>query len=372
MDHRKMRFYLAPMEGITGYIYRNAVRDFYGKDIDRYFSPFVTYHTKRILNTHEREDLRPDHNRGLCLIPQILTNDDKEFLTISHFLKEEYGYDEVNLNFGCPSGTVVSKGRGAGFLAHPDELEKFLYEIFEHAETKISIKTRIGMNDKSVFPELLGIYSQFPLSELIIHPRLRKDMYNGKPDIESFINALGTVRCPVCYNGDIYSVMDYDRLVTMADKTVTGGTDHEASVGADDSADSITEITDNTVTGLQAVMCGRGMISHPYLLSELAAAERGVQAADAQDGEHGADGRRDSACTGAGNVKRLREFHDRIVADYMLCYEGDGGLVLRKMKEIWTYMIAGFPGCGHAFKELCKSRNMVQYSAAVTVIFGSR
>lgn len=364
------------MEGITGYIYRNAVREFYGCGIDRYFSPFVTFHQKRVLNNHECEDLRPDHNKGIELIPQILTNNAAEFLSISHYLKEEYGYGEVNLNLGCPSGTVASKGKGAGFLEHTPELERFLDEIFAHAETKISIKTRIGMNDNEVFPELIRIYSHLPMAELIIHPRIRRQMYNGVPDVDSFISALGCGSYPICYNGDIYSVADYDTLVTKVREKI---------------------IPENE--GFQAVMCGRGMISHPYLLSELSAVRRNNKTD--HDDHNACSGNNkkidhdvcssnskkidNDVCSGNNSksssngtvddmhdIRRLRAFHDRIVSDYMECYNGDDGLVLRKMKEIWTYMIAEFPDSAKSFKELCKSHSMTQYNAAVTVIFGSR
>ena len=64
---------------------------------------------------------------------------------------QEYGYNEVNLNLGCPSKTVVTKGRGAGFLDRPDELDKFLDEIFRKCDVKISIKTRLGMDAPDEF-----------------------------------------------------------------------------------------------------------------------------------------------------------------------------------------------------------------------------
>ena len=318
------------MEGITGYVYRNAISDFYGRGVSRYFSPFVTYHPKRILNTHERMDLCPENNKKITLIPQILTNNTDEFFEITHFLKEEYGYSEVDLNMGCPSGTVVSKGRGAGFLADPDGLEKFLYEIFEHTEMKVSVKTRIGYSDRSEFPELMRIYSQFPLSELIIHPRLRTDLYNGSPDVDLFMQSFSYGDYPICYNGDIDSREKYDSLVTKI---------HSAAG------------EDAGIQRLSAVMCGRGMIARPYLIEELSGESDDVASED---------------------VHRLRDFHDRIIADYMEAYDGDGLLTLKKMKEIWTYMRADFPGCDRQLKELFKARDMSHYNAAVSVLFSSR
>ena len=178
-----MKFYLAPLEGITGYIYRNALHDFYGTGIDKYFMPFLAPHTKRSFNAKEKNDILPEHNKDLYAVPQILTNNASDFLRIEKDLRA-LGYEEININLGCPSGTVVSKGRGAGFLAKKDELDAFLEEIFEKTEGKISLKTRIGVEEPEEFYELLEIYNQYPLEELIIHPRVQKELYQGKPHRE--------------------------------------------------------------------------------------------------------------------------------------------------------------------------------------------
>jgi len=136
-----MKFYLAPMEGITGYIYRNAYHKYF-HNVDKYFTPFITPHTKRCLNAREKNDILPEHNEGMKVIPQVLTNQAEDFVEIARTL-QEYGYDEINLNLGCPSGTVVSRKRGAGFLAYPKELELFLDENF----------CKIGYEDFHLKPE---------------------------------------------------------------------------------------------------------------------------------------------------------------------------------------------------------------------------
>ena len=280
-----MRFYLAPMEGITGYIYRNAVREFYGCGIDRYFSPFVTFHQKRVLNNHECEDLRPDHNKGIELIPQILTNNAAEFLSISHYLKEEYGYGEVNLNLGCPSGTVVSKHKGSGFLAKQEELDKFLENIFTGTSVAISIKTRIGKDDPEEFHKLLEIYNRYPLEELIIHPRVQKDFYKNSPNMSVFAEAVKESRNPICYNGDIVTEDDFNRFTSE-------------------------------FSGVDKIMLGRGLIRNPALMHEFSSHTKVDKAI-------------------------LKEFHDKIYADYKMVLSGDRNVLFR-MKEIWAYMIGLF------------------------------
>ena len=168
-----MKYYLAPMEGITGYIYRNAYEKFF-HNIDKYFTPFIVPNQSRSLKTKELRDILPENNQGMNIVPQILTNDSEGFIVTAKKLKQ-LGYNEVNLNLGCPAGTVVSKNRGSGFLALRDELDRFLEEIYKIEDMKISIKTRIGKDTPEEFYKLIEIYNKYPLEELIIHPRTRED-----------------------------------------------------------------------------------------------------------------------------------------------------------------------------------------------------
>mgnify|MGYP002238303325 FL=1 len=115
----------------------------------------------------------PEHNQGMYAVPQILTNNVEDFLCTAKKIGD-YGYKEVNLNLGCPSRTVVTKGRGAGFLDEPQKLDRFLDAVFEKCNLEISIKTRIGMEDPEEFETILPIYNKYPLKELIIHRVCRR------------------------------------------------------------------------------------------------------------------------------------------------------------------------------------------------------
>ena len=167
-----MKIYLAPLEGITGWIFRSAVHECFG-GFDKYFVPFIKPNQMGHFSAREKKDILPDHNRGMYTVPQILTNRAEDFLRTAKKL-EEYGYSEVNLNLGCPSKTVVTKGRGSGFLAYPEQLERFLDEIFDKCGIRISVKTRLGMDDPREFERLLTIYIRYPMEELIIHPRVQR------------------------------------------------------------------------------------------------------------------------------------------------------------------------------------------------------
>ena len=170
-----MKLYLAPLEGITNHIYRKALYECFG-GFDKYFIPFIRAKQNLNFSGREKKDIDPENNQGMYAVPQILTRNAEDFLRTASQLAG-LGYREINLNLGCPSKTVVTKGCGAGFLERPDELERFLDHIFANTDLKISIKTRLGMDDAEEFEDLLEIYNRFPLEELIVHPRVQKDFY---------------------------------------------------------------------------------------------------------------------------------------------------------------------------------------------------
>lgn len=306
-----MNYYLAPLEGITTYIYRRAYHMHY-RAMDKYFTPFLVPHTKKDFNTREKNDILPEHNRGMYLVPQILANDAEGFLNTVQKLKV-YGYQEVNLNLGCPSKTVVSKGRGSGFLFYTDELNRFLDEIYAKSDVKISIKTRIGKYGADEWGKLLEIYNQYPLEELIVHPRVQQQFYKGKPDLAAFDDAMKECKHPLCYNGDIFAPEDIERIKERFPE-------------------------------LSCVMLGRGILRNPELVWLI---ESGKERID---------------------IKRLRAFHDQIYEDYQEVSCGDKN-VLFKMKELWCYLGMLFPEEDKLLKKIRKAEKLGKYEAIVDELF---
>lgn len=304
-----MKVYFAPLEGITGYVYRRAHAKYYG-GIDKYFTPFLSPTKNLRFTARELNDILPEHNPGYT-VPQILTNRADYFIHTAKELKE-YGYGEVNLNLGCPSGTVVSKYKGSGFLAKPEELRGFFDEIFEKLDMKISVKTRIGKNSGEEFPELLDIFNAFPLEELIIHPRVQSDFYKGVPDMVSFRYGYENSENPVCYNGDITDTEGYGKLVSEYGK-------------------------------LSCVMIGRGLIADPGLGENIS-------------GEKGFD------------REKFMAFHDEVLRGYVQIMSGDRN-TLFKMKELWVYMSSMFPENERAYKKIRKAQSVREYEAAVEEIY---
>lgn len=307
-----MKFYLAPMEGITTYIYRNALHHYYG-GFDRYYTPFLS---NKVLSSKEIRDILPEHNKNLPVIPQILANQPETFLAIAKQL-QNYGYTEVNFNLGCPSGTVVAKKRGAGFLDVPSQLDRFLEEVFTKCPLDISIKTRIGIDSAYEWEDLLAIYKKYPIKELIIHPRYQKDFYKGIPHIEAYeqaVDVFKNTKVSLCYNGDITSAEDCYALLKKIPST-------------------------------EAIMIGRGVLANPELCQTL------------RDGKH-------SLALTPEKLSTFKAFHDEILAGYMDYMSGDQP-VLFKMKELWSYMGNYVHTPDKPLKKIRKANRISDYQSVV-------
>lgn len=304
-----MNLYFAPLEGIGGYIYRNAQADYFEK-ADKYYSPFLAPNQNRSISPKEYKDIAPEHNEDITLVPQIMANNAEIFLKAAQEL-EQLGYKEINLNLGCPSRTVVTKYRGAGFLAKPDALEQFLEEVYSKLNIRLSLKIRLGMEDEEEFEHLLDIYNKFPVSELIIHPRVQTDYYKNTPRMESFLNALEKSKNPVVYNGDIFNKEKYQQVMKQMD--------------------------------VSGVMLGRGVLANPALFGEIRGTEK-------------------------LSKERLWEFHERLLADYTQEMSGERN-VLFKMKELWFYLEWSFTNTEKYEKKIRKAQHLSDYRLVVKQLF---
>ena len=172
---------LAPMEGITGYAFRRVHAEVFGA-LDRYYTPFISPLPKvgTPFSKRNSRELDPANNQGLDVVPQLLTNDADRFAWAAGLLAD-MGYKEVNLNLGCPSGTVVAKEKGSGLLRNPDRLEAFLTNVCERSPLPVSVKTRVGIANDNEYGELLALFCRCGIADLIVHPRVQKDFYSGAP-----------------------------------------------------------------------------------------------------------------------------------------------------------------------------------------------
>lgn len=302
---------MAPMEGITNYIYRNAYHRFY-HPMDKYFTPFISAKPNKRLSVKEINEISPDKNKGMYVVPQILTNNGDDFIETASIFKKEYGYHEVNLNLGCPSGTVAAKKKGSGFLGEPDMLDEFLDRIYSRLDMEISIKTRIGTHYDEDWEYLLKIYEKYPIKELIIHPRIQKDYYKNHPRHEAFKMAMEMLSVPLCYNGDLFTVKAYKEFAAKFPEADT-------------------------------FMFGRGLIANPGLVSSI------------REGKE-------------PDKKTLKAFHDEIYFEYQAVLSGERNVLFR-MKELWNYMAPGFTNYEKYAKKIKKAQNLHTYEEAVHLLF---
>lgn len=314
-----MHIYFAPLEGITTYPYRNLHHKYFG-GVEKYFTPFLAPGPEQGMSVKEMRDVLPENNAGVPVVPQILTNRAGDFLLASKKLSE-MGYREINLNLGCPSGTVAAKKKGAGFLLYPDDLDRFFDEVFSDAAVRngeflVSVKTRIGKNEVEEWPELMQVYNRYPIHELTVHPRIQKEFYKGTPHLDVFTDILKESRNPVVYNGDLFTV---EKVKEFREKFPTVGT----------------------------VMIGRGLIRNPAL-AEMILQEETEPEADI--------------------LPRIREFHDALFEHYRETMSGDRNLLFR-MKDLWSYMLAEVPDSEKLAKKIRKSQHVPEYLAAVEEVF---
>ncbi len=325
------KLYMAPMEQLTGFIFRNTLEEMFG-GVDAYYSPFITAVAKRVMKTKEQKDVDPNNNKKVVLIPQIMAGSVEQFSEVADTLLN-LGYTQINLNAGCPSSTVVAKGKGSGLLRDPDALDRFLEGAFEHLRKKeeesgspisLSVKTRIGMEKPWEWEDIAKVYNRYPISQLIIHPRYREQFYKGSPDMEVFSEAYKSCKQSIVYNGDIFSVEDYVRVM-------------------------------DTYPDLDGVMIGRGAIRNPAIFRQIRFTCAG--------GSEG-NGTGKEKITG----KELREYHDRLYRLY--CEDmGNPKDVVYKMKEMWTYMGSLFEDSERPVREIMKSKTPEEYVARVRSLF---
>ena len=296
----------APLEGITDSIYRSAHHAYFG-GVDRYFMPFLSPTMHNSLTHKEDRELPMAGNVGFQAVPQILTKVPADFLWAAQVCADR-GYPEVNLNIGCPSGTVVSKGKGAGMLANAQYLDVFFNEIFSKSPVPVSIKTRIGIMETDEFPKLMEIFNQYPIKELIVHPRTRKDFYKAPIRLDAFEYAYEKCRAPLCYNGDICSLEDIAGIHHRFPK-------------------------------LERIMIGRGLVGDPGML-----------------------------IPGGTTAEALEAFHSHLTQEYIRVFGSERNAMFR-LKENWHHLICRFDGGEKLYKRLRKTTDIAEFRSITTEIF---
>ncbi len=307
--------YMAPIKGVTGCIYRNIYSRFFnGYDI-ALMPFFMNINGRRAL----LKDALPERNdAGFTLVPQILHKDPKDFIALANRLYE-IGYKTVNWNLGCPLLMIRKKKKGSGLLPYSDEIVKFLDEVTSGSPNQISIKVRLGSEEKSDLLRLLPMLNDLPLKEIIIHPRTGKQLYEGEVDIAAFEESLSLSNHTIVYNGDIDSLEKYKML-------------------------------EKRFPMIDRWMIGRGGITDPFLPEKI----KGID-------DPG----------GNGELDRFISFHSALFEAYQSDLSEQAHLI-KKMKEVWRYWAKAFEGGGRIFKKLSRAKSIYKYSDMVDRFFRSR
>ncbi len=309
-----MKIYQAPLQGSTDFDFRITLAELIG-GIDKYFIPYLSYGKGREIKRSQLRDVFPENNTDLPVVPQVLFSDTDELIDLISILID-YGYQEINLNLGCPYPMVTNKGRGAAWLTKPEVLEQVLNQLFSRDfKVQFTVKMRSGIDDPNEAVRIFEVLNKFALGEVIFHPRTADQMYNGKANPQIFAEAQKVVKHPLIYNGDISSV---DDLLVLKE----------------------------LLPAQDAWMIGRGLLSNPFLARQLKGEE-----------------------FSRTEMRRTLElFHQKMFERYSMRLDGMGH-ILTKMTQFWEYFSESFDNPHKALKLVKKSKNLQKYNAAVAEIF---
>lgn len=305
--------YMAPIRGITQFIYRNLYFKFFG-GFDLAVAPFIpTIQSRKCKNSHIK-DVLPENNKGFPVVPQLMSNNSDDFIFLCRKL-HDHGYDIFNWNLGCPFPMVAKKKRGAGLLPYPDRIDAFLEHVVSEIPGKISIKCRLGREkEDEIFP-LIEVFNRYPLKEVILHPRTGIQMYDGNVCLNYFEECIHQIQHPVVYNGDIQTLEDFQKL-------------------------------QERFTTITTWMIGRGALVNPFLPDIL---------------KHGRD-------TQTEKLQKIRKFHDKLYEYYKDWMNGPAHLI-DKMKGFWFYFSQAFENQETIFKRIKKMKQVERYESTIADFF---
>ena len=308
IQYKNPVIYLAPLQGFTDFVYRKAFAEVFPA-VGTFFIPYISLKNNEVLKKYLKE-IQPENNPQLRVIPQVLASDAEEMLFLTEILKN-HGYTEINLNLGCPYPMVTNRGKGAGLLPHPEKISGILKAFFEKTNLKLSVKLRAGLNSSAEIEKVIPVLNCFPLTEVIFHPRIAKQLYDGETLDSAFQYAQYNLKHRLVYNGNIFSVEDF-------------------------------RAKQQKFPEISEWMLGRGILMNPFLPAEINNFE--IQ-----------------------SVEKLKEFHLLIFKYYSETMDNEGN-VLNKMKQFWIYFSFNFSNQHKVLKTIKKTNNLNRYKSEVQKI----
>ena len=347
-----VRLSLGPFQGITDAPFRNVFKRHFG-GIDKFYTPFFTgIHKEEHAKNLQGEEIDPRCNDVKTLTPQILSTDAEEVLRFAKQCKE-LGYKEINLNMGCPFPRVANKKRGCGLLPYPDKVAQMFETVFEHiGDMKFSVKCRLGYFDPQEIESIIPVFNRFPLSELIIHPRIGKQLYKGEADVERFAALIPYINAHLVYNGDIFSVESFERIRGV----ICGGLRVKPAMTPTERTSSRSVIAGEDPQSpvlINQFMLGRGLLANPFLAEEI---------------KNDFVGREASNASLQNKIERLHNYVIDLYED-RLRHAGGSPKVLGRMKELWSYLMNSFEEPQVVWRKIKKINALKEYEEAVETIF---
>ncbi|MCK5218462.1 tRNA-dihydrouridine synthase family protein [bacterium] len=314
--NKKTEIYLAPLQGITNKVYADIYHKLF-KGVDYYCAPFIKVQLHRLAKRKRKKLALPEANENIPFIPQILSNDSREFYQFDQDL-QELGYQEFNWNLGCPFRMVANKKRGSGLLPHADQIKTILDEVMGNLHCRLSLKVRLGFTKSEEILELIPIFNQYPIHELIIHPRIGTQLYTGQVDLKRFAECLALSKHPVVYNGDIFNLVTYNTLQKQFPQ-------------------------------INKWMLGRGILANPFLPAQIKGSESGQ----------------------TNKLERIIQFHDNYAGQYEKILSGPTHIV-DKLKEFWSFGNHVFEDGNSFYHQLKKVKHYDAYKIMVQKFFATQ
>lgn len=304
---------MAPIQGITDYRFRSCFNKFF-KGVDKFYAPYIRLEKGDKIPNARIRDLNPVNNQGINLIPQVMSNKVAELVFLANYL-EGLGYKEMNWNLGCPYPMLTKRKLGSGLLPHPEIIDKLLSELLPKIRIKLSVKTRLGLEDPKEINKVITVLNKYPIEEIIIHPRIAKQLYKGVADRDVIEELIPKVIHPLAYNGDL--------------KDSTDICDCQARFN-----------------GIDHWMIGRSIIANPFL----------------------AEGFEKNNISDESKIERFEKFHNTLVEEYLSALSGPSHL-LNRMRAFWEYFSLSFSNRHKVFKRIKKANSIEKFYAAVATNF---
>lgn len=233
---------IAPMAGVSNLAFRELAKQFGAGLIyaEMVSDKAICYNNKKTKDmTYVSEQERP-------LSMQLFGYEVDSMVKAAQFLDTETDCDIIDINMGCPVKKVVSCGSGSALMKTPELAEEIVKAVVKAVKKPVTVKIRAGWDENSInCVEFAQRMEKAGASAIAVHPRTRKQFYEGKSNWDLIRQVKEAVSIPVIGNGDIHTPQDAERMLKE--------------------------------TGCDAVMIGRAVLGDPWLIRQVAEAFEGKE-----------------------------------------------------------------------------------------------